>query len=72
MRYKYMVVREVSQKEDKCEIQVHGRERSESEGRYVWERVKEGSNRNTGGKKSKQEQWYKDHITTRFKREETI
>ena len=31
VRYKYTIVREVSQKKEEREIQVHGRERSESE-----------------------------------------
>ena len=35
VRYKYTVVREVSQKEDKCEILVLSRERSESKGRQA-------------------------------------
>ena len=47
MRYKYTVVREMSQREDKREIQVHGRERSESGEVSVGRRVKEGSNCNT-------------------------
>ena len=33
MRYKYTVMKEMSQKKDKCEIQVHSHERNESEGR---------------------------------------
>ena len=46
MRYKYTVVRNTSQKEGKREIQVHGREKSESEGRWARERGKEGPDRN--------------------------
>ena len=33
VRYKYTVVEDVSQREGKREVQVHGRERNESEGR---------------------------------------